>query len=433
MKTTLAHSRTNDKSDGQERSAAAARGHAPAVSSLLAIDWSRLAACQAVMVGVGAVGRALVELLAHLGLRRFVLIDPKPYRAVSVATQCEPDEVGRPKAIVLGERLRRLGAEVTTFVRDVYDVEPGHVEPDAIVIVSADNRRADIGANRLAAQMRVRLVKANVEPALLLAGIRCYDLRGARPETCLECQLTDAQYAQQWHPASCEGPDGPHGRPSSVVRSTGSPRALTQIAASATALAVAQLVGSSTRGESTWFARQWQLNLLTGQATWSQLGPKPACRWDHTRHWRSLRRLSARSDELTLSGLIETACCGDPADTQLLFPAELPLSPAASGAACWRRGCPGCGRGWTKLAPASAGARWPPCLSGPARKFRPRLFNRGGVGRSLPGEYPAARSLRSRAVMDNSAVLWSAHTRTLTMGAVHERQDLEPEKAILAG
>ena len=68
-------------------------------------------------------------------------------------------------------------------MRDVYDVEPGYVGPgNAYVIVSADNRRADIGANRLAAQMRVPLVKANVEPALLLASVRCYDLAASCPK-----------------------------------------------------------------------------------------------------------------------------------------------------------------------------------------------------------------------------------------------------------
>lgn len=340
MKMNLADGRASDTNVRQARPRAT-RGHDPTVASLFSIDRSRLFACCAVLVGCGAVGRPLAEHLVYLGVRKFVLIDPKSYRPASVATQCDPEEVGLPKAIVLGEHLRRLGANVTTLVRDVYDVEPGYVEPGAVVIVSADNRRADIGANRLAAQTRVRLAKANVEPAWLLASLRWYDLRGECPETCLECQMTEAQYAQQLHPASCDGPDEPTSHAPFAVRSTASPRALTQVTAGTAALALAQIVGSPAHGEGTWFARQWQLNLLTGQATWSQLGPKADCRWDHGRHWQHMRRLPASPAALTLSSLFELSCCHHPAETQLLF----------SGQVATQARCPRCGQ-WVP------GLRW---------------------------------------------------------------------------
>lgn len=279
--------------------------------SLAALDCARLAACPVVLVGVGAIGRPLAEQLAYLGFRRFVLIDPKYYRERSVASQCEPHEIGRPKAAVVAERLMSLGAEAIPLTADVDDVEPGFVEPDAVIVVSADNRRAEIVANRLAGAMRVRLVKANVEPSLLIASVRSYDLRGEHPAVCLECHLTDAQYAAQRHPVSCDGSED--GRP------TGSPRALCQVAAGGAALIVAQLAGLPAHWTRQWYGRQWQLSLLTGQATGSELPPNAECRWDHALHWPNLRRLPGGPAELSLATLFELASCPHPARAHLRF------------------------------------------------------------------------------------------------------------------
>jgi hypothetical protein len=69
------------------------------------MDWSRLADCPVVLVGTGAIGRPLADVLAFLGSRRFVLIDPNSYRERSIVTQCAPAEVGRFKAEVVAEQL----------------------------------------------------------------------------------------------------------------------------------------------------------------------------------------------------------------------------------------------------------------------------------------------------------------------------------------
>jgi hypothetical protein len=84
-------------------------------------------------------------------------------------------------------------------------------------------------------------------------------------------------------------------------------------------LAVAQIVGSPRHAEHTWFARQWQLNLLTGAAAWSTLSTKINCRWAHDRHWRNLQRLPDSSEELSLAGLFDAAGCHEPANARLLF------------------------------------------------------------------------------------------------------------------
>ncbi len=72
------------------------------------------------------------------------------------------------------------------------------------------------GALKLAPVCRCPLLKVNVEPNYPLISVRVYDLRPEAPAVCLECQMTDAQYAAQRHPASCDGGE---------ERPTGSPRA----------------------------------------------------------------------------------------------------------------------------------------------------------------------------------------------------------------
>src|SRR5437588_11154000 len=87
----------------------AAADFASCQAALSDVDGARLAACPFVFVGVGAVGGPLAEDLAYLGMRRCVLIDPKAYQARSMALQCDPHEVGTPKAAAVARRLGHLG------------------------------------------------------------------------------------------------------------------------------------------------------------------------------------------------------------------------------------------------------------------------------------------------------------------------------------
>ena len=310
------------------------------MSAVLSSSGTPLARRPFVFIGTGAVGRPMAESLAHLGMRRCVLIDPKSYKPGSVASQCERGDVSRHKVDVVAARLRAQGVETTALAADVYDVPPGYIEEDAVVVVSADNRRADIGANRLAAEMQVSLLKVNVEPNYLLVSIRGCDLRSATPAVCLECPMTDAQYAAQRHPAGCDG-DGD--------RPTGSPRALCQAAAGCAALAVARLA----EGCGDWFGRQWHLNLGTGQAVWSVLAPNPGCRWEHGRCWRNRIRLDRGPDEVTPAALLSLAGCASPRGFRFRLSAR-----AALVARCRR-----CGRDSSVLA-------WAARLADPAGSCR---------------------------------------------------------------
>ncbi len=250
----------------------------PAIPS---VDWRLLGQTRFVFVGAGAVNRPLAFQLAWLGMKGCIVIDPKPYKSQSVISQCKPCEVGRFKAEVVAEELQKRGVAATPFVKDVDVVPPGYLEGDSLVIVAVDNRRADICANRFAARMRRPLVKVNVDPNYLTASIRCYDLRNGPLALCAECQMTDRHYEEQRHPLSCDG--GEVGE-----QATGSPRPLSQFAANAAALAVAQIAGSPDEWAKTWWGKQWQQNLLGGRGFFSDLEPNPHCRWDHAAAWDPL-------------------------------------------------------------------------------------------------------------------------------------------------
>ncbi|HVS34810.1 MAG TPA: ThiF family adenylyltransferase [Gemmataceae bacterium] len=300
------------------------------MSAALSINGTALARRPFVFIGAGAVGGPTTGLLANLGMRRCVLIDPKRYQLTSIATQCEPDEVGRLKVEAVAGRLRTMGVKATPLAVDVGAVEPGWVEDDAVIVVSADNRRADILANRLAAMMQAALVKVNIEPKYHWISVRAYDLRSDAPAVCLECPMTDAQYAAQRHPAGCEG-DG--------ERPTGSPRALCQAAAGVAALAAARLAD----GCPDWFGRQWDLNLAAGRATWCDLPANPDCRWEHGRRWRNRIRLDRDPTGVTPADLLKLAGRPSPSGVRWRLSARAALAVR----------CGGCGRDAPVLAWAS--------------------------------------------------------------------------------
>jgi hypothetical protein len=272
--------------------------------------------------GYGSIARPMAGRLAEFGVPRFTLVDPKEYHDRSVASQCEPDEVGRPKAEVGAERLAALGVGAEAVVGDLAACPDGVVTDRTVVVASVDNRRGDIIANQLAARMRVPLVKANIEPRYDMVAVRCYDFR-RKVRLCAECQFSDRAYQQQIHPNSCDAPAG---------RRTAAPRWLSQAAGSAAALAVAQLADDETAAA--WYGHEWQLNVRTGKAQWTELTPSRTCRWDHRRHWPRLDRLPAGPEEISLAGLLRRAGTGGAAGVTLRFCQRL------STRAC----CDRCGR-----------------------------------------------------------------------------------------
>lgn len=250
-----------------------------------------------VLDGYGSIARPMSEELARRGARRFVLIDPKVYVPESVASQCTADEVGRLKVEIGAERLRQLAADVTTFAQDIQSVPEGVVKPDAIVVTSVDNRRADIVSNRRAVRMGTRLIKVNLEPSFEVATVRAFDFcRETR--LCVECQFSDRHYAAQRHPKSCDGSiDG---------RRTNSPRWLSQSAAQLGALAALDLAAGGSEADD-WLDHEWQYAPRSGVVRDSRLEANRNCRCDHTLRWQNIVRTHEDVDEISLHDLFQAA------------------------------------------------------------------------------------------------------------------------------
>lgn len=268
-----------------------------------------------VLDGYGSIARPVSEELVRRGARRFVLIDPKSYVPESVWSQCASEEVGRLKVDVGTERLRELGAEVTSFARDINSVPDGVVTLDSIVITTVDNRRADIVSNRRAARMGARLIKVNVEPALGVAAVRAYDFR-RETRLCVECQFSGRHYAAQRHPKSCDGSLG--------GRRTNSPRRLSQGAAHLGVMAALDLAADQPAAQD-WLAHEWQYTPRTGVVCGSRLLSKRNCRWEHARRWHNVVRLREDANSISLRELIQAAKIAVDARAEIRFCQQIAL------------------------------------------------------------------------------------------------------------
>jgi hypothetical protein len=269
-----------------------------------------------VHVGYGSIARPLSQLLAEAGARRFVLIDPKEYKPSSVDSQCELSEVATRKVDAGKQRLEELGAEVTNYASDFYSVPEGVIGPNALVVATVDNRRADIGANRVAARAGSRLLKVNVEPQLDAVGVRAYDFR-RETKLCVECQFGEREYADR-HPQSCDGPG--------EERATNTPRWLSEFAAGIGVMAAADLAADGPE-TARWYEQDVQYFRERNEFTRSRLTPNAHCRFAHSdRRWANCVRLLDDLEELTLRRLFREARVGVDARAAIRFCQKVTLS-----------------------------------------------------------------------------------------------------------
>lgn len=103
------------------------------------IDQDRINAHPVAIIGVGAIGSHLAEILAKLGVRRFTLVDPDEVDTVNLSVQGFYEaEVGRPKTHAVRERLLSINGGVQ--VRDYpEEYEPEMIEPGSAVFSCVDS------------------------------------------------------------------------------------------------------------------------------------------------------------------------------------------------------------------------------------------------------------------------------------------------------
>jgi molybdopterin/thiamine biosynthesis adenylyltransferase len=308
---------------------------------------------RALVCGVGSVGRPLVTGLSALGVTHVTIVDPKCYSERSVATQCSADEVYCRKVDVVAMLARQAGLQVAAFADDIGAVPEGILSDDALLISCADNTRALVGANRLAARMQRPLLKVNVEPLL-----DCMSVRAYRPcsETtpCALCQLSDRHF-RDVHPHSCDAV--------TAERHTAGSRELAAAAAQL-ALRAAHDIFAGGDAAQQWFDRETQGRLGRDQLTRSRLERYENCRWDHSARWINVFRLTESPADVQLTQLVPPGC-GSAGD--VIFDFDHPVTRWACCNRCSRRArrtrwitshsvsvgnCPACG-GW--LAPFPLG------------------------------------------------------------------------------
>ncbi|WP_292024098.1 ThiF family adenylyltransferase [Mesorhizobium sp.] len=77
------------------------------------------------IIGLGGTGSAVAQQLAHLGVRRFILIDPDVVEMTNLnrLVGATPADIGRPKAEVAARHIRSINskAEITALRADIVD------------------------------------------------------------------------------------------------------------------------------------------------------------------------------------------------------------------------------------------------------------------------------------------------------------------------
>lgn len=228
----------------------------------------------AVVIGLGNIGGYAAGLLARLpDLERLTLLDRDVYEEKNLASQdVGAGDVGRPKALVQAERLRRINPalHVAALVEDVEQVPLGLLRAN-VILAGLDSRRARQCVNQQAAwRLGIPWIDAGVRPDGLLARVNVY--RPAADQPCLECAWDHRDYEliEQTYP--CSGDDPP-------PAATNAPASLGALAAALQVLECQKL-----------FAEQWE-RVAVGKQVLVDAGShrhfvtsfrrNRACRFDH--------------------------------------------------------------------------------------------------------------------------------------------------------
>jgi hypothetical protein len=256
----------------------------------------------AALIGLGNIGGFAAGLLGRLpDLAQLTLLDRDTYEAKNLVSQdIAAADVGRPKAVVQAERLRRInaGLRVAALVEDLEQVPLGLLRAD-IILACLDSRRARQCVNQAAWRLGIPWIDAGVRADGLLARVNVYRPGAGQP--CLECAWDQRDYEliEQTYP--CRG-NAPVDEP--ALAPTNAPASLGALAAALQVLECQKV-----------FAGEWQRAAVSKQLLIDAAAhrhfvtsyrPNPACRFDHAL-WqidgleRRARQLSV-GDTLALAG-----------------------------------------------------------------------------------------------------------------------------------
>lgn len=242
---------------------------------------------------IGAGGNIGSHLAPHLGrmpgVERVTLVNRDVYEATNLASQdITPGDVGKPKAAVQGQRLRRInpGLRVAALAGAVEDLPLGQLRGDAI-LACVDSRRARQHINEIAWRLGTPWIDAGVQAEGLLARVNVY-VPGDGP--CLECAWSDSDYATIGQVYPCQRMTEEGSTP------TGAPSSLGALAAALQALECQKLLAGQTEqlavGRQVTIDARWHKHYVTA------FRRNPNCRFDHkTRH---IEKLACLLEKLTV-------------------------------------------------------------------------------------------------------------------------------------
>ena len=169
-----------------------------------------------VVIGCGAVGLAIADIPARVGVGRLLLVDPARLKPASVLTHpCRPDDIGRSKAVVAAERAKAVCPEAQVFAFDgAFEELPTYVLAEAThLLLASDNLRCEASVSQRALHLGIPVIQGSVYGPTLSAQLRSMASRGRGEGPCLCCDFGHREWEDLDRGTifSCAGVDAPHG------------------------------------------------------------------------------------------------------------------------------------------------------------------------------------------------------------------------------
>lgn len=240
-----------------------------------------------VVVAAGSVGGRLVALAARSGVRSLLIVDPDTFSPESVLTHdIGPEDVGRQKASLAGERAKAISPRTRVVVFDgPFEDLPRDVLAGAdFVLLSSDGLACEQAVSRACTRLGLRLLQASLHGSTLSAQVRSLAnaADGDGPGLCCGYSRREWDELDRGTVFSCTG----NGRaPTSVGPPTMSPPQLCSIAADLAFMEVTRIaLGIAPRIASTADVLL-DYNGYTHATTTTALARNPHCPAEHSR-WR---------------------------------------------------------------------------------------------------------------------------------------------------
>jgi molybdopterin/thiamine biosynthesis adenylyltransferase len=196
----------------------------------------RIGELRVAIVGVGSVGQVLAAQLSRLGIAEICLIDNGTCKPASLQTHSLtfPEDVGLPKASLMGRRIKNLSPDTRVLVYDgaVSDLGLSALARSHLVALASDNVLCEVEVGRYCRLLGIPLVQSSLFGAALVAQVRIIGNDPTAEGPCLRCGLgseeIDALNSQTKF--SCEGGPAKGGDPQTTGPVTSSLSSLCSLA-----------------------------------------------------------------------------------------------------------------------------------------------------------------------------------------------------------